>query len=538
MPKAYSYLRFSTPEQLQGDSFRRQTALAQAYALKHGLDLDTSLSFHDLGVSAYTGKNASAEGQLGAFIEAIRKGLVPQGSFLLVESLDRISRQNARTALRSLEDVVDSGAVVVTLIDGRKYDKSSLDNDPMSLLLSILTFMRSHEESATKASRLKSAWAEKRDNAIKSGRPMTASCPAWLSLDKNSATFNMIPERAAVVQRIFRMTLEGMGHYSIAQTLNREGVQTFGRAHHWHQTYISKILANPAVSGVFVPHVQEHTGGKLVRHPLAPIAGYFPSVIDPETMRQLQALGNGSAQPRRGRHAAAPLTNLFGGLGRCTNCGSTVTSTNKGNGARYLVCTRAKAGTGCKYKAIPYQQVEDCFRSVLSELLDTAPDVSQQEAEINFSLNTISEQKNWLDQSIKSILEAIEGRNSTPATVVDRLADLENERTKILELEQATLLRKQSLARNVLENRLETLRSLIRTDPMDKTKANAVLRQLFSAIHIDPQAEVMAFQWQHSERRTPVRYAGAVGSSVLKPVEPPQMPLKPALPSVFGVPER
>ncbi len=30
--KAYSYLRYSTPEQMRGDSFRRQTALADAYA--------------------------------------------------------------------------------------------------------------------------------------------------------------------------------------------------------------------------------------------------------------------------------------------------------------------------------------------------------------------------------------------------------------------------------------------------------------------------------------------------------------------------
>ncbi|KVR83488.1 recombinase family protein [Burkholderia vietnamiensis] len=49
--KAYSYLRFSTPEQAQGDSFRRQTALAEAYAQQHGLELDTTLRFADEGVS-------------------------------------------------------------------------------------------------------------------------------------------------------------------------------------------------------------------------------------------------------------------------------------------------------------------------------------------------------------------------------------------------------------------------------------------------------------------------------------------------------
>lgn len=536
MTRAYSYLRFSTPEQMRGDSFRRQSALAQAYAQKHGLDLDTSLSFYDLGVSAYYGKNVSAEGQLGNFIQAIKKGLVPEGSYLLVESLDRISRQNARTALRSLESVVDAGAVVVTLMDGRRYDKDNLDNDPTSLLLSILMFMRSHEESATKASRLKAVWLEKRASAVKNGKPMTASCPAWLSLDKGTGTFSVIPERVAIVQRIFQMTLEGVGQHGIALAFNREGVPTFGRSLHWHSTYISKILGNPAVSGIFIPHVQERSAGKLVRHARDPISGYFPTILDSELVRQVKAMNEGPVQPRRGRHAAAPLNNLFGGLGRCSTCGSTVTMTNKGDGNRYLVCTRAKAGAGCTYKAIRYQQVQDCFCSVLPELLSTAPNVSEEEARINFSLQTLSEQKKWLDEAIQSILLAIEGRASTPATVVDRLAGLEHERTQLLEMEQATLLRKQSLARNVLEDRLEKLRTLVRSEPMDKTKVNATLRQLFSAVHIDGQAEVIAFQWHHSQRRTPVRYTGPVKGRVLNPVEPPQMPPIAPLPTVFATP--
>lgn len=33
-PKAYSYLRFSTPDQMRGDSFRRQTELAREYAIR------------------------------------------------------------------------------------------------------------------------------------------------------------------------------------------------------------------------------------------------------------------------------------------------------------------------------------------------------------------------------------------------------------------------------------------------------------------------------------------------------------------------
>jgi DNA invertase Pin-like site-specific DNA recombinase len=112
-PKAYSYTRFSRPEQADGDSLRRQTEAARAYAGREQLDLDETLTFHDPGISAFRGRNAE-EGKLGDFLNAVRGGIIPPGSFLLVESLDRISRQTVRKAVRTMEDIVEAG---VTLVD-------------------------------------------------------------------------------------------------------------------------------------------------------------------------------------------------------------------------------------------------------------------------------------------------------------------------------------------------------------------------------------------------------------------------------------
>jgi len=56
---AYSYLRFSTPEQAGGDSRRRQLDLARAYAARHGLVLDAGLSFRE-GVSKTWGATPRA----------------------------------------------------------------------------------------------------------------------------------------------------------------------------------------------------------------------------------------------------------------------------------------------------------------------------------------------------------------------------------------------------------------------------------------------------------------------------------------------
>src|SRR5262245_56281350 len=86
--KAYSYLRFSTPEQMKGDSQRRQLEAARGYALEKGLELDEELTFHDLGVSAFKGANATT-GKLAAFLRAVQDGFVEPGSYLLVQDFDR-----------------------------------------------------------------------------------------------------------------------------------------------------------------------------------------------------------------------------------------------------------------------------------------------------------------------------------------------------------------------------------------------------------------------------------------------------------------
>ncbi|MDX6463258.1 MAG: hypothetical protein QOE55_6955, partial [Acidobacteriaceae bacterium] len=86
-PIAYSYARFSTPEQDRGDSERRQIEAARQYAEQHGFVLDESIVV-DRGISAFAGKNVS-EGALGEFIKRLERKKIARGSALFVESPDR-----------------------------------------------------------------------------------------------------------------------------------------------------------------------------------------------------------------------------------------------------------------------------------------------------------------------------------------------------------------------------------------------------------------------------------------------------------------
>ncbi len=228
---------------MQGDSFRRQASLAREWAKRNNVELDETLTFHDLGVSAFRGQNADT-GKLAEFLEAVRVGLVPRGSYLLVESLDRISRDKARRGIAKLQDICDEGIAVVTLADGKVYTSDVLDDDPMALMYAFMVAIRANEESAMKARRLKAAWQGKRLKAAEA--PLTSRCPAWLQLKTDRSGFVVIKDRAAVVRRVYRMLLDGHGQERIAAALNGEKVPTFGSAAMWHRSYIQKLTGNPA----------------------------------------------------------------------------------------------------------------------------------------------------------------------------------------------------------------------------------------------------------------------------------------------------
>src|SRR4051794_37792533 len=176
-PKAFSYIRMSTEGQLKRDSLRRQVERSKQYAAEHGLDLDETTTFNDIGVSAFRGKNLK-QGALSRFKEAVLTKKIAPGSYLLVESLDRFSRDEVAHAQSEFLQLIKSGINVVTLIDGRVFKPDHLDMT--DLILSLVTLARANDESKHKSDRLSQSWANKRAHANQ--RKMTAMCPAWLRL--------------------------------------------------------------------------------------------------------------------------------------------------------------------------------------------------------------------------------------------------------------------------------------------------------------------------------------------------------------------
>ncbi len=268
-PRAYSYIRFSNATQAAGDSYRRQREAAEAYCTQHGLELVDAkeYSFFDQGRSAYKARHLDDTGELARFLAFVQDGTIPKGSTLLVESLDRLSRERVKDALPRFLDLLNQGINVVTLADGRLYTSAYNELD---LIISIVQMSRAHEESATKGKRVSAAWRRKQDSARTESLPIGKLRPLWLDYTPDGYVPN--PERVEVVQRIYKLAQDGYGHRAIAAQLNQSGVPSFSADRKnasglWANSGIARMLSNRAVLGEYQLHADDVA--QLADRPLA-----------------------------------------------------------------------------------------------------------------------------------------------------------------------------------------------------------------------------------------------------------------------------
>ncbi|WP_296014050.1 recombinase family protein [uncultured Agrobacterium sp.] len=343
--RAYSYVRMSTTKQLRGDSLRRQLERSRAFADEHSLLLDDSLQ--DLGVSAWKGRNFK-HGALGRFLAMVENGEVPRGSYLLIESLDRLSREAVPDALTLFMAIINAGITIATLGEDRQvYSRYTLNGDWTKLIIGLAVMSRGHEESQTKSERVRAANKRKRERAREGRGHITSVTPAWIDAVRtgsNSYSFTL-NDHAAAVKAIYEMASRGMGATAIARRLNADGVPALKSRDGWYQSIIKSLLRRYDVIGTFQPHRMQD--GKRVPDG-DPIEGYFPAAIDNELFLRVQERRSNLGRPGRKGESFA---NLFTGLCHCAHCDGPMTikfTRVKGNeNGRYLVCSNYVRGHRC-----------------------------------------------------------------------------------------------------------------------------------------------------------------------------------------------
>ncbi|MGJ9418096.1 recombinase family protein [Massilia sp. CMS3.1] len=504
MNKVYSYIRFSDPRQAEGDSYRRQLADTLAYCQKNNLQLvsDSDYMFFDRGVSAYSGKLRDDNTELSRFLALVQAKEIPAGSTLIVESLDRLSREHVRQALPRFMDLLNAGITIHTLHGNKTYHADNYDQ--FDLFQSIMEMSRAHSESEIKSKRIKSRWQAKQEQA-KAGVPLGKTKPAWLDLvyvngstekpdEKAKAVgFRVNADRAAVVRQIFQYTRDGCGRNAIARMLNEAKIPAFRTKTGWGQSTIHQILNNESVLGFYQPYT---TGDDGKRVPRGEAFMFYEPIIDRATFDAARAATAGRDATKARKQT--PDFQIWQGIAKCAHCGSPLHTYGNGRKAkeegqsapRWMRCYNAKKAK-CEAGSISVQSIEPVFAEILAKLNILAL-VQSSASAINAKLEVVTGQLVAERAKLEDFKADYAARRSN--TIRDLMYETEDRIALLVAQEQQHLA---GLAADQIVDKADFFARLDLHTFTGRSRANSILKRLQVEVRIDP-----------AQRRFHVRKAG------------------------------
>ena len=425
-PLIISYFRFSSMDQLSGDSLSRQTRLSEKWCQKRGWTL-SERKFTDQGRSGFHGDHL--RGDFGSFLRLVDSGKIPLGSLLLVENLDRLSRQKPWRSIGLISSILEKGVNIQTLTPEKTYTKDSSNED---ILFMIFGLMGSHTESLKKSERLGSLWEEKRKKLKNNQMVRLTRLPSWLKQNPNSLKVQPIPEKVKTVQLIFKLfTEKGYSQERIVRYLNTNGVSPIGKKDVWYISYIKKLLKDPSVTGhrSFCKIEVNNETGQRKRVPQTELLKVYPSIISEEVFQQ--SLSRHGTTNHRGRIGGV---NLFSTkIVKCGRCGSKMVVNGKGGGYKRLICFSYFTRSGCSCSpGYNLDEFEKSFFNYVKEL--KISDIFNNETH-DFLVQTKREEQSQLLNEIKKNKKKL--KNLTDVMMDDSLSFSETLKKEFLNLEDS-----------------------------------------------------------------------------------------------------
>lgn len=387
--KAIAVLRWSTLEQGNSDrsSEARQDANISRMAAQHGWPV---VERHvDAGRSAFTGENLT-KGKLGELTRRFHTGaLDPAEHVVVVEELDRLSRQSPGVMTAWLTPLLNLGLTIGIANTGQILTKSVMETDFGGFVTMMSSAFSNYEFSRKQRERGNASWTKRREAAASGKNLSRHRARGWLRWDGEAKDYVPIPDRVWLVREMFRLRLKGEGKSAIAKHFNELAAKddryrawstskTPPKA--WTASAIARIVQDRAVTGFVQYHRNPRGAEKKV--PIGDPIKVYPAVIDDvmwarandaRLVNQLKTQGRGRA-----------VSNLLGPLAKCRECGGTMQPlgssrirVNKdGSTSQHypIYCLTAKMtkGVGCtNQRGWPYRSIET---PILDRLLSLAID--------------------------------------------------------------------------------------------------------------------------------------------------------------------
>ncbi|MDE7333444.1 MAG: recombinase family protein [Lachnospiraceae bacterium] len=405
------YMRLSQDDgdfDTESNSIVNQRHLLHAYIAEHFEDYEL-LEFQDDG---YTGTNFNRPG-VSELLDKVREGRI---DCIVVKDLSRFSRDYIETG-SYLEHIFPfAGVRFIAINDG--YDSGNHKGSVAGMDTSFINLMNDlyckdisvKVKSALKAKKKKGLWAN-------------GSCTFGYCKDaKDRHKLLVVEEEAAIVRRIFRMTLDGVSSQKIAKQFNAEGVKTpmeckmergvatmtpKGGHFEWDTSTICHMLRNATYAGdlVYDKYETPEVGGKSRIKPQSEwkvLKNHHEAIIDRDTFERIQ-------QSRGIKNAVKYERHPLIGKMECGCCHKSLRIARGKNpyffcGNRYV--TRYK---GCVYQ-VNVQFLEQYLLFRLQEESDKQADMQCALAKAKFEaqqkLAEVSERRNRNNEKLKGLQTA------------------------------------------------------------------------------------------------------------------------------------
>ncbi|ELH4810874.1 recombinase family protein [Vibrio vulnificus] len=403
MSHIYQYSRISTTMQQQGSGLQRQREDTAKLITKLSKELNLPIfdkPLEDAGRSAFHGKHLE-NGVFGVFLAAIERNEVKSGSVLVVESLDRLSRQSPNIAQSMMLQIINKGVRIYTTIDNTMYDSSE---EPaalmMKLIMSVLKFTTAHEESAKKSHRTKRnieqsciKYFEDNTTIVLGGKP-----PSWMNNDRTPK-----PEEIEDVKLMIALRMKGYGFKVIANKVNAK--HGFIK---WAPNTVSNILKSRALYG------EKNVVAGNTKYTLP---DYYPVLISKTDWLAMQ--------PNHRINSTAEKNSMITGIGitKCANCGKGLVSRH------YAESNLLRTMCNAKHKL-----KEDCslsFNSYIAEFIVLQMCADKVWKSRSVDTRDIDEEIASTEIALLDLESNLENMASVPMMFIKKVSELEQKLEKL-----------------------------------------------------------------------------------------------------------
>ncbi|KAA0945414.1 hypothetical protein FQ186_12425 [Pseudomonas sp. ANT_H14] len=419
MTKAYAYIRFSRAIQATGDSENRQLTALELFETTTGTKIVEVV--YDKGKSAFRGDNARS-GNFKEMLDRMGSGAIRAGDYLVVESIDRITRQRVLDGVELLQGILKKGINIYTTVDKKTYSYNDPSRDFENLLMISLIAKRANEESETKSGRLLSAWkarkakAENGEVIIKKGK----SIPYGLRVENNK--FVIQKEEQEEIQRLFELLLQ-FGINTAITKINETSLKK------WNNGTLNKIIRNKTVIGCMATHRIEYTAdGKAKKILTGFIENYYPNLIEPGLFyKAVDVMTNRKQKNWSGRRTEQDF-NIFKHCIFCAECGGKLYYDHRGSRYKGKIYPFFKCDNARVQKHICTAD-NIRFEYVLGSLLESIKMINRVATEFKRDFKGISTQARFINPKINSLLKPDTENNNL--VLEEKQKQLISRRTKL-----------------------------------------------------------------------------------------------------------